>query len=199
MLCFRVFVRIHSRRSLDSFLDLNPILCPRFLNSFPCHTSKITLLNPVLATLRKNSKITPFFATHPPPGGLLISVQHTCQVHPAAERDAVVLSHSPISAYPLSSFFSHSCALFCIFLHFLALAKNPTLLFPIDSALFAKNTGVGAHAYSNGQTQPIANAWRELSSTDHRTRNAEHELPVTAIPGAAVLSFGRNLELTTHD
>src|SRR6266567_3970841 len=39
MLCFRVFVRIHSRRSLDSFLDLNPILCPRFLNSFPCHTS----------------------------------------------------------------------------------------------------------------------------------------------------------------
>src|SRR6266567_3970839 len=112
MLCFRVFVRIHSRRSLDSFLDLNPILCPRFLNSFPCHTSKITLLNPVLATLRKNSKITPFFATHPPPGGLLISVQHTCQVHPAAERDAVVLSHSPISAYPLSSFFSHSCALF---------------------------------------------------------------------------------------
>ncbi len=69
MLCFRVFVRIHSLRSLDSFIDLNPILCPRFLNSFPCHTSKITLLNPVLATLRKNSKITPFFATHPPPRG----------------------------------------------------------------------------------------------------------------------------------
>src|SRR6266700_7935310 len=143
MLCFRVFVRIHSRRSLDSFLDLNPILCPRFLNSFPCHTSKITLLNPVLATLRKNSKITPFFATHPPPGGLLISVQHTCQVHPAAERDAVVLSHSPISAYPLSSFFSHSCALFCIFFHFFALAKDSTLLFSINSALFAKNTGGG--------------------------------------------------------
>src|SRR6266567_8284264 len=69
MLCFRVFVRIHSLRSLDSFIDLNPILCPRFLNSFPCHTSKKTLLNPVLATLPKNSKITPFFATHPTPRG----------------------------------------------------------------------------------------------------------------------------------
>src|SRR5712692_10458246 len=45
--------------------------------------------------------------------------------------------------YPLptsSSFFSHSCALFCTFLHFLALTKNSTPLFSIVSALFAQNT-----------------------------------------------------------
>ena len=48
MLCFRVFVRIHSLRSLDSFIDLNPILCSRFLNSFPCHTSKKLENNPFL-------------------------------------------------------------------------------------------------------------------------------------------------------
>src|SRR6266851_1175393 len=44
--------------------------------------------------------------------------------------------------YPLptsSSFFSHSCALFCTFLHFFALTKNSTPLFSIVSALFAKN------------------------------------------------------------
>ncbi len=143
MLCFRVFVRIHSLRSLDSFIDLNPILCPRFLNSFPCHTSKKTLLNPVLATLRKNSKITPFFATHPTPRG----PSHFGSTHLPSSSGAggtpSSSAHSPISPYPLSSFFSHSCALFCIFLHFFAFAKNSTLLFPIDSALFAKNTRAG--------------------------------------------------------
>src|SRR6266478_804583 len=44
--------------------------------------------------------------------------------------------------YPLptsSSFFSHSCALFCTFLHFFALTKNSTPLFSIVSALFAEN------------------------------------------------------------
>src|SRR5712692_3377685 len=51
--------------------------------------------------------------------------------------------------YPLptsSSLFSNSCALFCAFLHFFALAKNSTLLFSIVSALFAKNhLGLGTH------------------------------------------------------
>src|SRR5713101_1702006 len=56
--------------------------------------------------------------------------------------------------YPLptsSSFFSHSCALFCTFLHFFALTKDATLLFSIVSALFAQNTrgGVGAAAWKS--------------------------------------------------
>ncbi len=48
--------------------------------------------------------------------------------------------------YPLptsSSLFSNSCALFCAFLHFFALAKNSTLFFSIVSALFGKNTRGG--------------------------------------------------------
>src|SRR6266852_1639961 len=44
--------------------------------------------------------------------------------------------------YPMptsSSFFSHSCELFCTFLYFFVLTKNSTLLFSIDYALFVKN------------------------------------------------------------
>src|SRR6266700_4014965 len=117
MLCFRVFVRIHSLRSLDSFIDLNPILCPRFLNSFPCHTSKKTLLNPVLATLPKNSKITPFFPTHPIPRG----PSHFCSAHlPSSScrrkgrrRLRPTPPFLPIP-YPLSfHILAHSFALFC--------------------------------------------------------------------------------------
>src|SRR5713101_4240990 len=46
-------------------------------------------------------------------------------------------THHPLPTS--SSFFSHSCALFCTFLHFFALTKNSTPLFSIVSALFAKN------------------------------------------------------------
>src|SRR5713226_9333333 len=45
--------------------------------------------------------------------------------------------HSPQYS---SSFFSHSCALFCAFLHFFARTKNLTPFFSIASALFGKNT-----------------------------------------------------------
>jgi hypothetical protein len=116
MLCFRVFARIHSGRSLDSFLDLNPILCPRFLNSFPCHTSKKTLLNPVLATLSKNSKMTPCFATDPSPR----RPSHFGSAHlPSSSyrrkgrRRLQPTSFLPIP-YPLSfHILAHSFALFC--------------------------------------------------------------------------------------
>ncbi len=48
------------------------------------------------------------------------------------------------NSFHSSAFFSYSCALFCAFLHFLALAQNSTLLFSIDSALFAKKNTRGA-------------------------------------------------------
>ena len=188
MLCFRVFVRIHSLRSLDSFIDLNPILCSRFLNSFPCHTSKKLENNPFLCH------------TSAPPGAFSFrfSTLAKCILPPKGTPSSS--AHSPIfslSPYPLSfQILAHSFAFFCTFLHW---PKTQLFCFQSIPHSLPKTPGVGAHAYSNGQTQPIANAWRELSSTDHRTRDAEHELPVTAIPGAAVLSFGRNLELTTHD
>src|SRR5712692_9005566 len=55
----------------------------------------------------------------------------------------------------VSSFFSHSCALFCTFLHFFARIKNSTLLFSIDSALFAKNhRGWGHSQCSNVRRYP---------------------------------------------
>jgi hypothetical protein len=41
----------------------------------------------------------------------------------------------------LSLFFSHSSALFCIYLHFFALTQNSTRFVSNDSALFRKNTG----------------------------------------------------------
>jgi hypothetical protein len=41
-----------------------------------------------------------------------------------------------------SPLFSNSCALFCTFLHFLALTQNSTLFFSNNSALFAQNRGV---------------------------------------------------------
>src|SRR5713101_6405230 len=58
-------------------------------------------------------------------------------------------THHPLPTS--SSFFSHSCALFCTFLHFFALTKNSTPLFSIVSALFAQNTrgGVGAAAWKS--------------------------------------------------
>src|SRR5712692_9808356 len=55
----------------------------------------------------------------------------------------------------VSSFFSHSCALFCTFLHFFARIQNSTLLFSVDSALFAKNhRGWGHSQCSNVRRYP---------------------------------------------
>jgi hypothetical protein len=42
------------------------------------------------------------------------------------------------------AFFSDSCALFCLLLHFLALTKNSTLFLSSDSALFAQKKWVWA-------------------------------------------------------
>src|SRR5712664_2061207 len=54
------------------------------------------------------------------------------------------LRHSPPTThYPLSIVFSNSCALFCALLYSFASSKNATHLFSCNSALFAKNRGVG--------------------------------------------------------
>src|SRR6266481_2078329 len=74
-------------------------------------------VSPLLATLMKTAGCTP---TIPIPV-------------PATHR-------SPLYSSP---FLSHSCALFCSLLHFLALTKNSTVLFSCDSVLFAQNTGGG--------------------------------------------------------
>ncbi|SRR6266436_6153661 len=69
------------------------------------------------------------------------------------ERNPGAILHSPLQLRPL---FSCPCALFCSLLHFFALAQNSTLLFSIDSTLFAKNTrGVGVLLTSRIPPSPI--------------------------------------------
>ena len=67
-------------------------------------------------------------------GGLSFPIWNSPLVQPERSRRATI--HSPLHS---SSFFSHSCALFCSFLHFFALTQNSTLFFSSVCALFAKN------------------------------------------------------------
>ncbi len=187
MLYFRVFVDIHSSRSLDSFPGLTPFPCLQFANSFDCHTSENSLVS-----------------------------QHTCQVFILLPTPSSA-AHATISPYALSPSFSHSCALFCAFLH-----STKTQLFCFQSIPHSlPRTAGGGVCLSNLQPPPrplfhvARNAGQgsrslpvfplslQLSTVNllcvARPRVAEHESPVTAIHGAAVLSFGRNLKLITYD
>src|SRR6266481_3298073 len=56
------------------------------------------------------------------------------------------------SPLPSTPFLSYSCALFCLLLHFFALARNSTLSFSIPSALFAKKRGYGGSSQSTPPT-----------------------------------------------
>src|SRR6266481_10102157 len=79
MLYFRVFVDIHSSRSLDSFPGLTPFPCLQFANSFDCHTSENSLVSPAIATDPKTHVSNPFIChTSDPPGGHPTSFQPTC-------------------------------------------------------------------------------------------------------------------------
>ena len=217
MLYFRVFVDIHSSRSLDSFPGLTPFPCLQFANSFDCHTSENSLVSPAIATDPKTHVSNPFIChTSQPPGGPPISIQHTCQVFILLPTPSSA-AHATISPYALSPSFSHSCALFCAFLH-----STKTQLFCFQSIPHSlPRTAGGGVCLSNLQPPPrplfhvARNAGQgsrslpvfplslQLSTVNllcvARPRVAEHESPVTAIHGAAVLSFGRNLKLITYD
>ena len=145
MLIFRVFATIQSHRSLDSFLGLNPIPCPRFLNSLACHrsenkpgkssachTSKTPENNPCVCHTSEIPRGPSHFdsARSPALVGVSIPVRALCG------------SRIPVH-FPTSPFLSYSSELFCIYLHFFALMQNSTLLFSCNSELFHKNTGGG--------------------------------------------------------
>ena len=160
-----MFAATHPRRSLDSFSGpalvpcshnlLRPLKC-----TVPSHFlsyNQIAPVTPLECALTNHSQITENTTTlslavcavtrlsrvsslecavprNSGGGGLCLHLRYSPLVHP--ERNRRATTHSPLHS---SSFFSHSCALFCTFLHFFALAQNLTLFFSNASALFAKN------------------------------------------------------------
>jgi len=130
MLQFRVFVYAEHRRATpcspvelrdqsSSFSEpFSHLLTPPstlFLSETPSHTYTTAASQPFAY------QSLPYSFQHD--GGCTHSLFRLTTFPPACE-----LSSSP----------SNSCALFCKILYFFALNKNSTLLFSIDSALFAK-------------------------------------------------------------
>src|SRR5260370_19465728 len=107
--------------SPSSFASPKFFICNTYASPASVANKRLTEeLNPLDATLTKN------IGEGPP-------------TFPQACLSQAAYSVSPFALcpYPLSPFFSYSCALF-------ALTKNSTLFFSIDSALFVQNTrGVG--------------------------------------------------------
>src|SRR6267378_1611912 len=64
MLCSPVFPAHHPRQFRNSFLGLTPIRCSQSSNSFGCHTSENSPVQP-LPQIRKHVFLTPVFATDP--------------------------------------------------------------------------------------------------------------------------------------
>src|SRR6266481_8634565 len=101
-------------------------------------------LSPLLPTLYGHSYTT---AAHQPLCNQFVTHSFSSRRGCTPPRGFNCLCPTP---YPLSPFFSNTCALFSISLHFFALTKNSTHFFSSDSALFAKNTRGGG-----GATNPV--------------------------------------------
>jgi hypothetical protein len=138
--------------------------------------------------VRLLSDIGPLHSTFNPfkvqPSSVLLSItsksHEILQIYLDSYGTDVLTSVVKISQYPrrtlltsnlenLTSFVSHSCALFCSFLHFFALTQNSTRFFSSASALFRENTGggVGPHipsrAPSRSERHPLfAHSLRSL-------------------------------------
>src|SRR6266478_7565600 len=163
--------------------------------------------------------LTPLFATHPsPPGVLLFRFSTLAKCSSCCRRHR--LRPTPLflpMPYPLPfHILAHSFALFC------TRQRLNSFVFNRFRTLCQEQPGVGYACR-------IFNPLRARSSTSHATRarghevcpsslsafncrlstsfaslvrgsrNTSHESPVTAIHGAAVLSFGRNLKLIAYD
>ncbi len=160
-----MFAATHPRRSLDSFSG--PALVPcshNLLRPFKCAVpshflsyNQIAPVTPLECALTNHSQTTENTATlsllecavtrnYPVSslecavpkniggGGLSFPIWNSPLVHP--ERSRWATTHSPLHS---SSFFSHSCALFCTFLHFFCARAKLNPFFSSVSALFAKN------------------------------------------------------------
>ena len=124
MLYFRVFVNIQSRRSLDSFLGVNPFPCTRFRNSFACHTSENSPVSPAIATDLKTPPNNPCIChtSETPLGSFRFSIQPACPAFPVRAAKgtpntpsslAQSPTPSPTPYFDLSPLFSQPCGLFC--------------------------------------------------------------------------------------
>src|SRR5712692_7302932 len=129
--------------SLESALTSQPQLVENTATLSPveCALTSLSPATPLECAVPKNlGGGGPFFpfrkqSTPSQRQGPLVYPERSRSKIPALPERAT--HHSPQYS---SSFFSHSCALFCAFLHFFAQTKNSTLFFSIASALFGKNT-----------------------------------------------------------
>src|SRR6266436_5982186 len=159
--------------------------------------------------------LTPLFATHPsPPGVLLLRFSTLAKCSSCCRRHR--LRPTPLflpMPYPLPfHILAHFFALFCtrqrlnsfVFNRFRTLCQEQPgvgyacrVFKPLRVFHVARNAGQGSRSL------PVFPLNLQLSTVNllcvARPRVAEHESPVTAIHGAAVLSFGRNLKLITYD
>src|ERR1700674_1087401 len=107
MLSFHMFAATQPRRSLDSLSGSIPGPRPLTPNFLICHTSENALLSPTIATLPKMSLSKPSVChIYDTAGGL-------GPRRPFGLSDLRTFQH----VLGLSPVFSHSCALFCTFLH----------------------------------------------------------------------------------
>src|SRR6266446_756836 len=195
MLYFRVFVDIHSSRSLDSFPGLTPFPCLQFANSFDCHTSENSLVSPAIATDPKTHVSNPFIChTSQPPGGPPISIQHTCQVFILLPTPSSA-AHATISPYALSPSFSHSCALFCAFLH-----STKTQLFCFQSIPHSlPRTAGGGVCLSNLQPPPrLPRRTQRGPGVTKSARLPSQPSTVDCQPPLRRSSAGRGTRVTSH-
>src|SRR6266436_6879124 len=157
MLYFRVFVRRISTSSVVPFASRIPV--PR--RSFPKFHGMISFADPHPLTLLESYR----FKNIAGKGSLSIpypafSISHSPYTLPSSASRKSCICHSYENTGGVGVFFpfwkglrgrgdgnshftqvpfsSYCCALFCALLRFFAFMQNSTLLFPMDSALFAK-------------------------------------------------------------
>jgi len=117
-------------------------------NSFPCHTSENSPVSPTIATDPKThlSKSCTCHTSETPRGWLLSASAASLNYSMESARSAsgifqtFNLELSTFGLFDLSPFLSHSCALFCTFLHS---RKTHPVCFQAVPHSCAKHAGVG--------------------------------------------------------
>jgi len=198
MLYFRVFVDIHSSRSLDSFPGLTPFPCLQFANSFDCHTSENSLVSPAIATDPKTHVSNPFIChTSDPPGGIPLRFSPLAKCSSCCRYDAIVCGPPHyFSLCPIPFLFTFLRT----FLRFFALDKDSTLLFSIDSALFAKNSrGWGMLVESSTPSAPaLPRRTQRGPGVTKSARLPSQPSTVDCQPPLRRSSAGRGTRVTSH-
>src|SRR6266446_10344323 len=140
--------------------------------------------------------LTPLFATHPTPRGASHFVSaHLPSVHPAADTTPSSAAHPTISPYALSPSFSHSCALFCAFLH-----STKTQLFCFQSIPHSlPRTAGGGVCLSSLQPPPrLPRRTQRGPGVTKSARLPSQPSTVDCQPPLRRSSAGRGTRVTSH-